>query len=275
MNYRVHLNVETFHSRLPFAYSHRQTFPIPPISTVIGFLANLFGLHNKHQFEDFNRKHKLKKVAVFCKSTEVLEEYQWLRNLSATTKPRLCRTETQHPGQIIPTFVQQVVKPEVLIYFALDKAVDVQSLNPFTILSLGRAEDLVTTFEISEIELEEISPLARDSLGKQFFRLFNRRTTYMFWLPLNTFKGSVSGLDYLRYVVPVMYRYGTVKQNGIQTTVRHFTNVEAFLIRGSLRPLYNVLISGGYKDKSLFFDPKTEMPIFWFDLTNLDGTNIN
>jgi len=40
---RLQLYQPHAHFRIPFSYQRRHTYPIPPYSTVIGFLSNLLG----------------------------------------------------------------------------------------------------------------------------------------------------------------------------------------------------------------------------------------
>jgi len=52
----------TAHYRMPFTYQRRHTYPIPPYSTVIGFLCNMLGII--HQDNEWYKKLKKCKLSI-------------------------------------------------------------------------------------------------------------------------------------------------------------------------------------------------------------------
>ena len=73
------------HYRMPFTYQRRHTYPIPPYSTILGFLCNILGIKNYNGNGGPNEEKfdKLKKTKIaICGKFEIkTTEYTWFRNL--------------------------------------------------------------------------------------------------------------------------------------------------------------------------------------------------
>lgn len=153
----------TAHYRIPFTYSRRHTYPIPPYSTVIGMLANL--LRIRSQEEDFF-KHLLKtRIAVAGMFESRPTEYLWFRNLAVeqhkarfgSTNRRLLQGVPEHPGGQSPVRMDVLEHVTTWLVFAHEDKDFVTHLyqsfqhpQPRDVLHLGRAEDWVILEEIEE-----------------------------------------------------------------------------------------------------------------------------
>lgn len=69
------------HYRIPFTYQRRHTYPIPPYSTVIGFLINLLGINNQNS-NDYQNGIANLKISIAGKFKSKSTEMIWFRNLS-------------------------------------------------------------------------------------------------------------------------------------------------------------------------------------------------
>ncbi len=154
------------HYRVPFAFRRRHTYPIPPFSTVIGFLCNVLGIKNQ-QDKRFTQLKNLY-MAVYGNYESLEREYVWFRNLSAkehkerfgSTHNRKIDGVIEHPGGQSPVKQDVLYNVELLIFLfdssdpqavkddGILKRIK-ESLSPESSqsrlypLHLGRAEDLI------------------------------------------------------------------------------------------------------------------------------------
>ncbi|MCX7640471.1 MAG: CRISPR-associated protein Cas5, partial [Pyrinomonadaceae bacterium] len=86
---RIEIYQPQSHYRIPTTYQRRHTYPIPPYSTLIGFLCNTLGINDqrlkrKIDEEEICLYDELKKIKISiagCFESKVTE-YIWFRNLS-------------------------------------------------------------------------------------------------------------------------------------------------------------------------------------------------
>jgi CRISPR-associated protein Cas5t len=175
------------HYRVPFTFSRRHTYPIPPFSTIIGLICNVLGIDNQEN-EDFKQLKNGLSLSIYGKYDFLNKEYIWFRNLSKEShKSRFGDTESrsinqliEHPGGQLPIKIDVLENVRLLIYI---KHTDENFLNKIKEafenpvkriypLHLGRAEDLLI-FE--EIKIIEIDPKKE--------KLYGQLTNYNFtWL---------------------------------------------------------------------------------------------
>src|SRR3972149_5570505 len=101
---RICIYQPTAHFRMPFTYQRRHTYPLPPYSTVLGFLINMMGLI-KQQSDQF-KKLKDIKLSISGHFETKTTEYIWFRNLSKEVHKekfgsytnRELNGHVQHPG---------------------------------------------------------------------------------------------------------------------------------------------------------------------------------
>ncbi|MEM4402583.1 MAG: CRISPR-associated protein Cas5, partial [Candidatus Caldarchaeum sp.] len=74
---------------MPFTYQRRHTYPIPPYSTVIGFLCNVLGIDDQKKKETIGVRStvlygelKKIKISIAGRFASKTTEYIWFRNLS-------------------------------------------------------------------------------------------------------------------------------------------------------------------------------------------------
>lgn len=166
---KIHLEASSAHFRVPYTIFERKTYPIPPFSTVIGFICSLLGKEDKIS-KFLNARLS---IAIVGDHEGVLDEYVWYRNLSydehvkrfgGTT--RELNGEIEHPGGQVPVRIQTLVNPKVDIFLKLDDDIAemvVQTLKDpedrICLPHLGRAEDV-----LDKLDIEEISPSSGEVL---------------------------------------------------------------------------------------------------------------
>lgn len=159
------------HYRVPYSYQRRFTYPIPPFSTIKGFLCNVMGIENDWE-EDFKNLKEGLSLAVFGSYGTLIKEYVWFRNFSKDSHNnrfhisinRTINGEPQHPGGQMPVKVDTLLDVKLTIYIShpdnnlLEKMKDSLE-NPYNRkdpLHLGRAEDWLVIEDIRFLEDKDI-----------------------------------------------------------------------------------------------------------------------
>jgi CRISPR-associated protein Cas5t len=200
------------HYRIPFTYQRRHTYPLPPYSTVIGFLCNVLGIRNYkgtgEPCEDRNCNscdyHKLKQIKIsICGYFESkTTEYIWFRNLSEKAhinrfgyvENRYLDGQVEHPGGQSPVYIDILNDVHLWIYIyhsdcncnfleKLKKSIENPSGRIYP-LHLGRAEDWIV---IDKLEIIQIDDSKMPIYGN--YRKF-------FWIPKEYSNGGILGLIY-------------------------------------------------------------------------------
>lgn len=250
------------HYRVPFSYQRRHTYPLPPYSTVLGFLCNLLGIDNLNstQFR-FLRQTKMSIAASFQAKTT---EYTWLRNLVAdahskrfgTTANRCLNGKPEHIGGQSPVLVDVLEEVHLVIYLAhsceeflhdICEAI----LNPtqrLDVIHLGRAED-----SIAIMEKPEVIPMSSLKVKRE-----DGQFNHFFWIPKNMFLpcsstklSSFHEFDGISYRLPTFWEYS---QEGNRHSIRTFEYAVA------------KLSDGCFVEKRFLFDEQMRLPVFLAEL---------
>lgn len=176
---RIELELSQAHFRKPWSFSIRHTYPVPPFSTVIGFLCNVLGDKGLLFQNDFG-------LAVFSRFESLDCEYTWLRNLSpkahkakyhSYSNRQLRDNNIEHPGGQSPVRIFVLNDVKLLLYLNCENE-NLYSLiqegfkRPgqwFSHLHLGRSEDWVVVKSAEVVKLEKKS--------------YSGKTEYMTWIP--------------------------------------------------------------------------------------------
>lgn len=162
---RLKLTLPNAHFRVIHSNDPRKTYPVPPYSTVIGFLANILG----------NREHIETMIAgdlalgVLSKFSCVVREYTWMRNLLANEHKkrygsvynRKWQGVVEHIGGQSPVNIETLNDVEIVIYVYHSNPAVLAVLQEnivcperwFSHLHLGRAEDWAMVDSIAEVTL--------------------------------------------------------------------------------------------------------------------------
>lgn len=180
------------HYRIPFTFSRRHTYPIPPYSTVIGLLCNVMGIKDQEE-ENFKKLKDGLSLAIYGKFESMTREYIWFRNLAVDSHKSRFGSPTnrtidqtpEHPGGQMPTRIDVLENVKLLIYIAHDDEKFLMEIekafkNPekrLYPLHLGRAEDwIVFNGEVDEsIRIIKDEDLKKEKLYGKF--------EYYTWIP--------------------------------------------------------------------------------------------
>jgi CRISPR-associated protein Cas5t len=242
------------HYRIPFTYQRRHTYPIPPYSTIIGFLCNVLGIRNyknegepcEHQNCDCNY-HKLKQIKIsICGYFESkTTEFIWFRNLNKEAhidrfrnlENRYLNGEIEHIGGQSPVYIDILNDVHLWIYifhsnFNFLESVKKSLENPSNWiypLHLGRAEDWVVIKNLEIINVKKEKEVICGNYNK------------FFWIPKSYSKEKPLGLV---YKIPTFYK--------IKNGYRVFNYEDVYLSEGEFTGEIKA-----YVDKN-----ESELPIF-------------
>jgi CRISPR-associated protein Cas5t len=275
------INVLKFNISLPSANfrvvqsnNPRRTYPLPPYSTVIGFLANIIGNQeniNMMLAQPFA-------LGIASKYECITREYTWLRNLNSkmhkkrfsSKDNRLWQGVPEHPGGQSPITIEVLNEVKVVIYLQHPKQ-EVEDIllenynRPETWLShlhLGRAEDWAIIDSTNKIEL-----LLSNQPGT-----FKQAASYYQWLPSLEYAFGLEGLI-KRNEYEELYK--KIQGNAVLVTsfyerveleeavIRNFYHVSAHLCCSQIPFLDDFSLP------SLLTDEELHLPVF---LCHLDPT---
>lgn len=184
---RLHLFQPSANYRLPYAYQRRLTYPLPPYSTVLGFLTNLVKDHPSisRYLEQEKKQLPISGIAICGRFLSKVSEYIWFRGFGhkdKASKGEILRYRMyglpEHPGKQLPGVVEVLENVEVVVYLASKKSDFLKNLmdalkspKPYEIPHLGRAEDLVMLRSVALVNVE------KDQI------LYRGRWEYNFWVP--------------------------------------------------------------------------------------------
>jgi len=248
----------TAHYRMPFTYQRRHTYPIPPYSTVIGFLSNMLGIDN--QGNDLFKKLKASKLSVSGRFDQKLTEYIWFRNLSkkshekyfGSAETRDKNGEINHIGGQSPMRIDVLENMHLNIHLAGEEnfLLELEAylhdpVNRLETIHLGRAEDWLV-FE--SIQLVDLGKSDRDKNYNHFF-----------WIPQHiatdeTVAFNFNQADGLFYNLPVFVTIKDYDKTYNRHAERTFTYMRSKLNDGAITGM------------EYSYDEQTGIPVFLADL---------
>lgn len=162
---KIKITAPSAHFRVIHSNDPRKSYPVPPYSTAIGFLANILGEQEKIQ--------KLLSVpfglGILSRYQYISREYTWMRNMAPIAHKnrfisidnRIWQEQIEHPGGQSPITVDVLNEVEIFLYISHPNT-DIISCFKKNInkpekwlshLHLGRAEDWAIIEEINITEL--------------------------------------------------------------------------------------------------------------------------
>ncbi|MGB9599594.1 MAG: type I-B CRISPR-associated protein Cas5b [Myxococcota bacterium] len=256
------------HYRIPFTYQRRLTYPIPPYSTIIGFLCNASGVDDQNidLYQNVIRKLKISIAGRFkAKNTEMI----WFRNLSKDAHKETYRSIDNrekngyvgHIGGQSPIKIDVLEDVELIIYIYhenKEKLPTLQELqknlenpkNRLQVLHLGRAEDWIV---YREIEIIEDSKLKKKRMDGNY--------PYFFWIPeriftLNNHSLNWDNFDGLFYRLTTFSNIEGYEQHYNHTGKRIYQTINAKLNDGKII------------NTECLFDTEINLPVFFSDFEN-------
>jgi CRISPR-associated protein Cas5t len=269
---RISISLPNAHFRIIHSNNPSKTYPVPPYSTVIGFLSNIIG--NKDIIDKMIEETFA--LGILAKHEYLTREYIWLRNLSANSHRIRFSSNTnrkwqgipEHPGGQSPVIVEVLNQVEIHIYLHHPNPLILQKLQQnitapekwFSHLHLGRSEDWVMIESINQIDLS-VSNTAKD---------LREARAYYQWVPDPKYTfGINAGICPKEYtelynkvqgnaaLVTSIYRLVEIPHGGSKfRLIRNFTHVPARLCRCSIPFLNN------FRLPNLFTDTQHGTPIY-------------
>ncbi len=205
------------HYRVPFTYQRRHTYPIPPYSTVKGFLCNILGVKGYTYGENpeensYFQKIKDLKISISGRFKAKTTEMNWLRNLAKSQheghfggiENRKIYGIAEHIGGQSPVTIDILDEVEITIYLYHDDSTFLKYLeknlwNPsqrLYPLYLGRAEDWVV---IRSVQNTELHIEKKDANFSSFFWIPQKP-----WLPQDILF-DFSKIEGLFYRIPTFW----------------------------------------------------------------------
>lgn len=271
---RIKIYQPNAHYRLPFAYQRRHTYPLPPYSTIIGFLINALGIWDQRD-NFYNEGIKKLKISLAGKFDSKITEYIWFRNMSKEAhksrfgylENRQINGTVEHPGGQSPMRIDVLNDVHLLLYLGHEKIEVLERIskelsnpiNRLEILHLGRAEDWIV--------LEEEPKLIDDS--QIIYERYGGNFNHFFWIPQKFYvrenenwnpisDDEFDNFDGLMYNLPTFSTIEGYEKNYNRHGKRTFQYVRTKLNDG--------LIIG----QKLMIDKELNLPIF---LGDLNGKN--
>ncbi len=251
------------HYRVPFTYQRRHTYPIPPYSTVIGFLCNVLGYDGMPS--EHNKLKKLK-ISIAGRFESKTTEYIWFRNLAKSNhvkrfgaiENRSIGGHVEHIGGQSPIFIDVLNDVHLVIHLAHEDYLFLEHIrssleNPvhrLEVLHLGRAEDWIVIEEPPEIL--NLSSLEVCRIDANF--------RYFFWIPECLYKPEgIDEVSDFKHYEGIYYRLPTfwTVENYATTHNRHGRRIFEYI---------TVKLSDGlFKEKTFLYDKKCKLPVFLAD----------
>lgn len=248
----------TAHYRIPFTYQRRHTYPIPPYSTVVGFLCNMLGI----DYQGNERYEQLKrcKISISGRFEQKLTEYIWFRNLSkeshekyfGSIETREKNGEINHIGGQSPMRIDVLENMHMNIHIVGDEnflaELETYLHNPVNRLEtvhLGRAEDWLVFESIQLVDLEKSD---RDKNYNHFF-----------WIPQYLDTGNEIAFNFdkaegLFYNLPVFSTIKNYDKTYDRNAERSFTYMRSKLNDGAIMGM------------ECWYDKQSDVPVFLADL---------
>lgn len=245
---RVEIYQPNAHYRIPFTYQRRHTYPIPPYSTIKGFLCNVlgitFGMQSVNASDELKNL-KLLKISIAGRFESKTTEYIWFRNLNKSSHEnryghmlnRYIHGEICHIGGQQPVSIDVLNDVYLVVYLAHDDEDFLEEImtalnNPMNRsypLHVGRAEDwIVLKNRVALVELEQ----------KRIYGAYN----YFFWIP-KEFENAKG----------IPYRIASFYE--IKSNLRNFDYMNVYLNDGKIMGL------------NCYYDNNHNLPVFPAKLT--------
>jgi CRISPR-associated protein Cas5t len=251
------------HYRIPFTYQRRHTYPIPPYSTIIGFLCNLLGYDGMPKDRSDLKNLKISIAGRFKSKTT---EYIWFRNLSKDShvnrfggvEIRSVSGHIEHIGGQSPTSIDVLDEVHLVIHLAHEDKDFLENIrssleNPvkrLEILHIGRAEDWIVIEELSQV------------IDLSNFRIKREDANfgYFFWIPEKIYyPNQDNSLTKFEKYEGLLYRLPTfwTVENYDNTLNRHGKRIFDYISAK--------LSDGVFKEKYFLFDEVCKIPVFLSD----------
>jgi len=250
------------HYRVPFSYQRRLTYPIPPYSTIIGFIVNACGINDQRN-ELYSTVKELK-ISITGKFKTKITEYIWFRNLAKTdhekTYGSLYNREKNgqigHIGGQSPMKMDVLEEEELVIYLYHNNKEKIEILkrkledpkDRLQPIHIGRAEDWIVYQKIKILEDGDLEYKRQDGQYKHFFWIPERILTF------NSDKIDWSEFDGIYYNLTTF------------STIENYENYFNHTGKRKYKFIKAKLNDGKIINTRCYFDKEMNIPVFLGDL---------
>lgn len=277
---KLEISMPNAHFRIIHSSEPQKTYPVPPYSTIVGFLANILG--DKEQIEVMLEGDLV--LGILSRYDYVTREYTWLRNLLPSTHTsrygslnnRAWQEVSEHIGGQSPVSIEVLNDVHLVLYiyhsdYALLETLQQNIAAPekwYSHLHLGRSEDWAIVNSASMISLIVSNNPADLRNSSRYFQ----------WMPepASAF-GIGSYVNEMHYkelyqkiqgpatLVTSIYELIRVPyQGGKGGIIRNFEHVPTRLFCSSIPFLSDFSLP------AVFADPELNVPIY---MANITGNN--
>lgn len=262
---RIRLQAQTAHYRIPFMQlRYRQSYPLPPYSTIIGLMMNIMG--EQERIAEFLSQ----QFGLFVSGRfgVITQEYVWYRNLHKKEHNKrpgekgIIGDRSEHIGGQSPVTVEVLNDVQSVIYVChTDNMLDLlgerlyQPDKWLSHLSLGRSEDWVTPVDCRCVEL---------TLADESDYAWTAGWDGYCWLPSAAFAYRLSEWNlagdyqqlYSRNAGNALLVTSLYKKMAVQQAlIRNFQHVPAKLTTGAVGFI-------DFKLPQVLVDPELKKPVF-------------
>jgi CRISPR-associated protein Cas5t len=250
------------HYRIPFTYSRRHSYAIPPYSTIIGFLYNACGIDDQDKV--LYKTISELKISISGQFKSKLTEMVWFRNVSreahvktyGSIDHREKNGQIGHIGGQSPISIDVLQDVKLLIYLYHKEKEKLETLkvkleNPvdrLQVLHIGRAEDWLVYKSIDFIDDNKFEYKRQDGNYK-----------YFTWIPEKIF--SLNGntvnwdnFDGITYLLTTHSHIQNYENHRNHTGKRFYEKIKAKLNEGKII------------QSQCIFDKELNIPVFLGDL---------
>lgn len=212
------------HYRIPYTFQRRHTYPIPPYSTIIGFLCNLLGIYDQRE-EIYTEGIKKIMISIGGKFEIKNEEVIWFRNLKKEKhiqrfgylSNRSTNGHIEHIGGQSQMHIDVLEEVHLIIYLSHENQDFLEKIknnlenpiNRLEVLHIGRAEDWIVLEDSPKYLADaQIEIKRRDADYNNFF-----------WIPESLYDSdsrNFEEIDGLLYNIP---SFATI--DDYETTLNH------------------------------------------------------
>lgn len=264
------------HYRIPFTFQRRHTYPIPPYSTVIGFLCNACGIDDQGKEVNKIKPYEIikdLKISIAGRFETKITEMIWFRNLSKKAHNqtygdiniREKNGQIGHIGGQAPMKIDVLENVEIVIYLYHSEKDKLEFLanqlrapkERLQVLHIGRSEDWIVYKDISIIDENDKNDKNIIEIKRQ-----DGRYPYFFWIPEKIFipqennsNISWNNFDGLLYNITTFSHIENYENHYNHTGNRKYKYIKAKLNDGKIL------------NTECLFDEGLNIPIFFADFS--------
>lgn len=260
------------HFRVIHSSDPRKTYPVPPYSTIIGFLANVIG--NMQQIEVMLQGDLA--LGALSRYDYITREYTWLRNLLAkqhkrrfgSTSNRVYQDVTEHIGGQSPVSIEVLNDVQIILYVYHSNPVILTLLQEnvvapekwFNHLHLGRAEDWAMVNSCASVTLPVSNSPADLRNADQYFQWMPETASALgvgSYVEEQSYKELYHKTQGPAVLVTSVYERVRVPYKGTEGgIIRNFQHVPARLCSAPIPFLSDFTLP------TVFVDPELSTPVY-------------